>query len=167
MAETRRIDQTLPPDLPAVDPERELPASTTRSNPRLNEAAEAIGGALGSASRQAQNVRDRLTVIPGGASATTEQVKERAQHKMEEIKERASSAVEQARIKATAKLEDARVTASRLVQNARDSAAVRARVVRYRAARLADERPLAVLGGIAGAAFLAGVFLRVRRGKRG
>ncbi|HKW68496.1 MAG TPA: hypothetical protein VJP04_14475, partial [Terriglobales bacterium] len=60
MAETRRSEQTLPPDIPALEPERELPAATTRSNPRLNEAAEAIGSALGSATRQAQNARNRF-----------------------------------------------------------------------------------------------------------
>jgi ElaB/YqjD/DUF883 family membrane-anchored ribosome-binding protein len=170
MAETRRTEQTLPPDLPAVDPERELPAATTRSNPRLNEAAEAIGGALGSATRQVQNVRDRFTVIRGGAPgrpSATEQIKETAQHKVEDIKERAGAAVEQARIQATARLEDARVSASRLAQNVRDSAAQRARMFRFRAARLTHERPLAVIGAIGAAAFVAGVFLRVGRSRRG
>lgn len=170
MAETRRTEQTLPPDLPAVDPERELPAAPPRSNPRLNEAAEAIGGALGSATRQVQNVRERFTVIRGGAPGApskTEQLKQTAQQKVEDMKERAASAMEQARVQATATLEDARVTASRVVRNARESAAERARMVRFRVARLTHDRPLAVIGGIGAAAFLAGVFLRVGRGKRG
>lgn len=165
MAETRRIGQTFPPDVPALKPERELPAATTRTNPRLNDAAQAIGGALGSATRQVQNVRDRFTVIPGGA--TTEQLKQSAQEKVEEIRERTSAAVEQARIQARAKLQEARFTASRVAQNAKDTAVERARVVRLRAARLTNERPLALLAGIGGAAFLLGIFLRAGRGKRG
>jgi ElaB/YqjD/DUF883 family membrane-anchored ribosome-binding protein len=174
MAETRRSEQTLPPDIPALEPERELPAATTRSNPRLNEAAEAIGSALGSATRQVQNARDRFTVIPGGSAQATEQVKRTAQDKMlavqekvEEIKERAGSMVAEARTRATAALEDARFKASRMAQEAKDSAVERARVVRLRATRFSNERPLALIGAIGGAAFLLGIFLRIGRGKRG
>jgi hypothetical protein len=129
MAETRRSEQTLPPDIPAMDPERELPAATTRSNPRLNGAAEAIGSALGSATRQVQNARDRFTVIPGGSAQATQHVKQTAQEKMqaaqekvEEIKERAGAVVEEVRTRATAALEDARVRASRMAKGAKDSA---------------------------------------------
>lgn len=174
MAETRRAEQTLPPDFPDVEPERELPPATTRSNPRLNEAAEAIGSALGSATRQVQNARERFTVIRGGGAQTTEQVKQTAQKKMraaqekvEEIKGRAGAAVEQARIQATAALEEARMKASRIAHDAKDSAVERARLLRLRATRFSHERPLAVIGAIGGAAFLLGVFLRLGRGKRG
>jgi ElaB/YqjD/DUF883 family membrane-anchored ribosome-binding protein len=174
MAETRRAEQTLPPEIPAPEPERELPAANTRSNPRLNEAAEVIGSALGSATRQVQNARERFTVIRGGSAQTTEQVKQMAQEKVqaaqekvEEIKERAGTAVEQARTRATAALEDARVRASRVAQYAKDSAVERARLVRLRATRFSHERPLAVISVIGGAAFLLGIFLRVGRGKRG
>jgi ElaB/YqjD/DUF883 family membrane-anchored ribosome-binding protein len=174
MAETKRTEETPPPDVPVLDPERELPEADTRSNPRLNDAAEAIGGALGSATRQVQNARERFTVIRGGAEGGTEQLKQTAREKLEEVqekvgelKERASAAVEQARIQATAKLEDARVKASRLAQSARDSATERARMVRWRAVRLTHERPLAVIAAIGGAAFLLGIFLRLGRGKRG
>jgi ElaB/YqjD/DUF883 family membrane-anchored ribosome-binding protein len=174
MAETRRSEQTLPPDIPAMDPERELPAATTRSNPRLNGAAEAIGSALGSATRQVQNARDRFTVIPGGSAQATQHVKQTAQEKMqaaqekvEEIKERAGAVVEEVRTRATAALEDARVRASRMAKGAKDSAVERARLVRMRATRFSHQRPLAVIGAIGGAAFLLGVFLRLGRGKRG
>ena len=178
MAETRRTEPTFAPDQPALDPERELPPATTQTNPRLNEAAEAIGGALGSATRQVQNVRDRFTVIRGGGvqggPSATEQIRQTAQEKMQtaqekvaELRERAGTAVEQARIQATAKLEEARATASRMAREARGMATERARMVRQRAARLTEERPLAVLAGIAAAAFLLGIFLRVGRGKRG
>lgn len=174
MAETRRSEQTLPPDIPALEPERELPAATTRSNPRLNEAAEAIGSALGNATRQVQNARDRFTVIPGGSAQATEQVKRTAQDKMlavqekvEEIKERAGSMVGEAKTRATAALEDVRFKTSRMAQEAKDSAVERARLVRLRATRFSNERPLAVIGAIGGAAFLLGIFLRVGRGKRG
>jgi ElaB/YqjD/DUF883 family membrane-anchored ribosome-binding protein len=165
MAETRPIEPMLPPEIDTLEPERELPAATTRTNPRLNDAAEAIGGALGSATRQVQNARHRFTVIRGGA--TPEQLKQAAQEKVDEIRERASAVVKQARIQASAKLQEARITASRMAQNAKDTAAERARVVRLRAARLTDERPLAVLGGLGAAAFLLGIFLRAGRGKRG
>lgn len=169
MAETRRTEQRLAPGQPALDPERELPPATAHSNPRLNEAAEAIGGALGSATRQAQRVRDRFEVIRGGAQGgpSMEQLKHSTQEKLEELKERAGTAMEQARVQATARLEDARTRASRLAHDAMDSASERVRLIRLRATRLANERPLAVLGVMGAAAFLLGIFLRVRRGKRG
>jgi ElaB/YqjD/DUF883 family membrane-anchored ribosome-binding protein len=176
MAETRRSEQTLPPDIPALEPERELPAATTRSNPRLNEAAEAIGSALGNATRQAQNARNRFSVIRGGAEGppTSEQLKQAArekistaQEKVEELREQAGAVMEQARNRATAALEDARVKTSRIAQDVKDSAVQRARLVRLRATRFSNERPLAVIGAIGGAAFLLGIFLRIGRGKRG
>jgi ElaB/YqjD/DUF883 family membrane-anchored ribosome-binding protein len=176
MAETRRSEQTLPPDIPALEPERELPAATTRSNPRLNEAAEAIGSALGNATRQAQNARNRFSVIRGGAGgpAASEQLKQAArekisaaQEKVEEFRDQAGAVVEQARNRATAALEGARVKTSRIAQDVKDSAVERARVVRLRATRFSNERPLAVIGAIGGAAFLLGIFLRIGRGKRG
>jgi len=176
MAETRRSEQTLPPDIPDLEPERELPAATTRSNPRLNEAAEAIGSALGSATRQAQNARNRFSVIRGGAGgpAASEQLKQAArekisaaQEKVEELRDQAGAVVEQARNRATAALEGARVKTSRIAQDVKDSAVERARVVRLRATRFSNERPLAVIGAIGGAAFLLGIFLRIGRGKRG
>ena len=173
MAETKRTEELLSPEIPAFEVERELPAADTRSNPRLNEAAEAISGALGSATRQVQNTRDRFTVIRGGAP-TTQQIKQTVQEKMqaaqekvEQIKERAGTAVEQTRIQATAKLEDVRVRASRMAQDAKDSAVERARMVRQRATRFSEDRPLSVIGVMGGAAFLLGIFLRVGRGKRG
>lgn len=177
MVETKRMEQTLPPDMPVLDPERELPASSARSNPRLNDAAEAIGGALGSATRQVQNARERFTVIRGGAEggpSSTEQLKQAAREKVEDVqekvqglKQRASAAVEQARIQTTAKLEDARVKASHLAYSAKDSATEHARMIRWRAARVTNERPLAVIAVIGGAAFLLGIFLRLGRGRRG
>ncbi|HLK34508.1 MAG TPA: hypothetical protein VKT29_15540 [Terriglobales bacterium] len=177
MAETRRFEQALPPDIPDVDPERELPPAQRPSNARLNETAEAIGGALGSAARQVQNARDRLTVIRGGAQGgrstgeqiteKAEQIKNTAQTKAEEVGQRARSALHEARIQAAARIEDARQATSRLAQEARQSASQRVRLVRARAARLADERPVQVVLGIGAAAFLLGIILRVGRGKRG
>ncbi|HSB74894.1 MAG TPA: hypothetical protein VLC12_04545, partial [Terriglobales bacterium] len=87
MAETKRTEQMLPPDLPIVEPERELPPANPRANPRLNETAEAIGSALGSATRRVNDVRDRFTVIRGGAEgvpSATEQLKEKTQQKVED-----------------------------------------------------------------------------------
>ncbi|HEV2115995.1 MAG TPA: hypothetical protein VGR48_08215 [Terriglobales bacterium] len=170
MAEPRATERMYPPEMKAVKPERELPAAKAGVNPRLNETAHAIGSALGSATRQVQNMRERFTVIRGGAQdgrSTAEHLKATAQQKVQEIKERARTAVEQARTEATSKLEEARATAAKLMQEAKESAAERARMVRLRAARLTDERPLAVLAGIGVAALLVGVFLRVGRRKRG
>jgi ElaB/YqjD/DUF883 family membrane-anchored ribosome-binding protein len=153
-----------------LEPERELPAANMNSNPRLNETAEAIGGALGTAARHVQNVRDRFTVIRGGAegrASTSEQIKETAQEKIEDMKQRAGSALEQARIEATTRLEDAKARASRLARNARGSATERARMLRMRAERLTRERPLQVLAGVGVTAFLLGIILRVGRAKRG
>ena len=93
MAETRRTQQALTPEMADLDldPEHELPPASAPANHRLNETAEAIGGALGNAARRVQNVRDRFTVIRGGAEASGEQIKQTAQQKVEEIKQRAGS----------------------------------------------------------------------------
>src|SRR5690348_16668872 len=177
MAETRRSEQTLPPEIPALEPERELPAATTRSNPRLNEAAEAIGSALGNATRQAQNARNRFSVIRGGGAEgppASEQIKQAArekistaQEKVEELSRQTGVVVEQARNRPTAALDDVRLKTSRIAQAVKDSAVERARGVRLSAPRFSTERPLAVIGAIGGAAFLLGIFLRLGRGKRG
>ncbi len=149
MAESRRSEQTHPPYIPGLAPERELPVSARHANPRLYEAAEAIGTALGKASRQVQNARNRFTVIQGGVQSTpAEHIKQialdeikTAQEKVEEIKERAGEVI--------------------------DSAMRRARLARLRAARFRAERPLTLIGIIGGAAFLLGIFLRLGRDKRG
>ncbi len=178
MAESRRSEETFPAEIPTVRPERELPAQPSRANPRLNEMAEAIGGALGNASRQVQNARDRFTVIQGGglegAGSSTEYIKQAALDKMqiaqarvEEIKQQAGAAVAQTRIQAAAKLEEVRARASQVVEEAKNSAVRRARLARLRAARFRAERPLTLIGIIGGAAFLLGIFLRLGRDKRG
>ncbi len=178
MAESRRSEETFPAEIPTVRPERELPPQPSRANPRLNEMAEAIGGVLGSASRQVQNARDRFTVIQGGggedAGSRAEHIKhaaldklQTAHEKVEEFKVRAGAAVEQTRIQATAKLEDMRTRASQVAEEAKNSAVRRARLARLRAARFRAERPLTLIGLIGGAAFLLGLFLRLGRDKRG
>lgn len=174
MAESRRSEQTHPPDIPGLAPERELPVSPTHANPRLNETAEALGSALGSASRQVQNARDRFTVILGGgvegAGSSAEHIKQAALDKMqtaqarvEEIKQRAGAAIAQT----SAKVEDVRARASQMAVEAKASAERRARLARLRATRFRAQRPLTLIGIIGGAAFLLGIFLRLGRDKRG
>jgi len=113
----------------------------------LHSAAEQIGGTVGRAVRAARglpervdqvatDLRDRMTVIRGGRSAS-------AGDRASELKEVAQQ-----------KLEDGKQRAAQL-----------ARQLRARAARVADERPLYVLLAIFVGGVIAGVSLRLWRNR--
>lgn len=85
--------------LPVVPvPERELPAGDDM-NPRLRNTAESVGTAVGKAvnkvrtlPRRVSEMRDRFTVIRGGAgeaTSSTEDLKDTARQKMYEARSRA------------------------------------------------------------------------------
>ncbi len=91
------------PAVPVDDPNRELPAQTaeTNSNPRLNDTAEAIGGAVGSAvdtvrrlPERLQEMKERFTVIRGrlqeDAATTATEWKETARDKAAQARNRAA-----------------------------------------------------------------------------
>ncbi len=90
------------PAIPVDDPNRELPAEAAATrNPRLNETAEAIGGAVGSAvdtvrhlPERLQEMKERFTVIRGrvqeDAATTATEWKETAREKAAQARNRAA-----------------------------------------------------------------------------
>lgn len=118
---------------------------TSSAGSSLQSAAEQIGGTVGRAVRAARELperaarlrealRDRMTVIRGGARSS--------------LADRASG------------LKDA--TQQRF-EEGKQRAAERARQARAQAVRIADQRPLHVLLAIAAAGLIAGAALRLRR----
>ncbi len=178
------------PNFPPVSPERELPVadlSTTEqlivteaqpSNPRLNQTAEAVGSAVGSAVRRVDKVRERFNVIRGKAEETAaarseelkraaEEWKQAAEEKAQDVKTRAAEAIEEIRAKASERFEDARWRASEKLQEAKWAAQDGMENARQRVKHLANERPLQVIAGAAVAGFAIGVALRTWRSSRG
>lgn len=134
-------------DFPEFDtyPGPESP-ETAAGGSSLQSAAEQIGGTVGRAIRAArdlperarqirQSLRDRMTVIRGGAGGPS-------------VADKASE------------LKDA---AQQKIQEGKQRAAELARQARARAGRIAEERPLHVLLGIFVAGVVAGAALRLWR----
>ena len=93
-----------------------------------------------------ETVHDRV----GGAKGTASRVKQRA-----------ASALEEARHKTEAALARARDCATDWYRESRHKTAHVFNRVRSRASHVVDEHPLQVIAGIAAAAFIAGVLLRI------
>ena len=160
---------------PVEDPERELPEHATPSslghipgepqepNPRLNNAAEKVGRALGSAVSGVRNVpervqdtRQRLTVIKGrkgeDAQAAVDEAVERVRETGEQIKEQARETGEQL-------MERARTTGNEL----KEQAQVRLAQARSRAQVMAHQEPFRVIAMSAASGFVMGIVLRLWR----
>jgi ElaB/YqjD/DUF883 family membrane-anchored ribosome-binding protein len=167
---------TKTPDFPNFDvypgspprADRELPAHASqareiRNNTRLNDTAERIGTAAGTAVKGVQELRQRFEVIRGrGAEAAGQRASEiadRATQLRDEALQRAAEWKDVAAARAS-ELKD--VAANRAVQ-LRDAAAERVRVVRARSQRLVNERPLQVIAGAAILGLIAGIALRLWR----
>ena len=145
-----------------------------RQNPRLNDTAEVIGTAFGQAARRVQDMKDRFTVISGktraSAASTANDWRQVTDEKMQEAKERASQAfdevrlkAEEVRLRAADTLHDARDRAAQVLDDARYNATEKINRARFAANRFVKERPLHVILGVGGAAFVVGILLRVGR----
>lgn len=129
------------------------------SSARLHTAAEAVGVALGRAVNSARDL-----------SRHTEEVKERSRQSAEEkvatAKERVAEIAESASRKTAETYADAKARVGDKLTEAKQVAGRRLDEARIRAQSIADEYPLQVIAGTAGAAFLAGVMLRIWRSSR-
>lgn len=179
--------------LDVASPERQLPEG---GNPRLNRAAEQLGGAVGKvvshAHRVQDSARERLHLvrdraqevkssavdrISGSASSLAETAEHRARNLatmaqekvgdlMDRVEERGRAAldeVDRLSKKAGARVDQFKEEVEERSRELRVKARLRAEEIRMRGERLVQEHPLEILGCIAGAAFLAGVSLRIVR----
>jgi ElaB/YqjD/DUF883 family membrane-anchored ribosome-binding protein len=165
-------------------PERELPEA---GNPRLNRTAEQIGSALGKAVTQARRVpntarrglhvvRDRAQEAGDGAAA---QISNSASSLAESAQRRAREFADVAEERGRVLLDKADDLTQNVAQRAneikqqldehtrelRAKAKLNVQQARWRGQRLIQERPIYVLAGIAGAAFLLGISLRIVRSR--
>lgn len=178
-------------EVDVASPDRQLPEGGNR---RLNRAAEQVGGAMGRVVSQARRVpdlaRQRLHLVrdraqemkssaEGSASSIVETAQDRArllamtaQDKardlMDRVEERGRAAldeVDQLSRKAAERMSHFKEDMEERSRELRTKAWLRAEQMRMRSQNIVREHPLEVLGCIAGAAFLAGVSLRIVRAK--
>src|SRR5690349_7300562 len=158
-------------EIDIASPDWQLPE---RGNPRLNRAAEQVGGAIGRVVSQVRRVpdsaRQRLHLVRDRAEEVTSSAADR-------ISGSASLAAAQQRVRDFAstaqdkasdlmdKVEERGRAALDEVGHLSKKAAARAEQMRMRGQRIMNDHPLEILGCIAGAAFLAGVSLRIVRAK--
>jgi ElaB/YqjD/DUF883 family membrane-anchored ribosome-binding protein len=106
-------------------------------------------------SRGQQEWKEAVRYRVGGAKGTASRVKQTAAYALEEAKHKTAAALTQARDRA-----------SDLYRESRHKTAHVFNRVRSRASYVVDEHPLQVIAGIAAAAFIAGVLLRIWRSSR-
>lgn len=167
-----------------MDPERELPEG---GNPRLNRAAEQIGTAMGKAVSQARRapetakrgihvVRDHAQNMKTGATDSAQQkarelsanAQRKAQELMDVAEERGRALLDKAddvSRRVAHKGSELRQQLDDRAHELKAEARLRLQEARLRGWRLIHEKPLHVLGGIAGAAFVLGVSLRIVRSR--
>ena len=152
--DTQSIDELLAGFPP---PERSLPRA---DNPRLNQAAESIGSALGTTVGKVRNglsvVYDRQREISRNVS---QKVSEQTESLTSSISQRAGELGDLTQEKATELLD---VTQQRWM-DVRYQARVQVGRMRRHAAVLREEHPLELIGAFAAAGFALGVALRVWR----
>ena len=172
---TRVAEASLPQTLPGIPPpDRQLPEGD-RVNPRLNAAAEKVGGAMGSAVRRGMRVvggrdrtgrlgeiadpRGRMADLADSASATVSDLKDSAAEKFEDLKDRASDLSQ----RAGQRLGELKNTTGERVSDFADSARDRLYSARRRANYMTNEYPVQTILGFAGVAFVVGIALRIWR----
>ena len=152
-------------------PERQIASTSTvpgkdigyvppaRSSERLLAAAQIVGVALGRAVNRARDLSRRTSEV-------TERTRQTAGEKVTTAKERAAGIADNASRTSAEAYADAKARVADTLDEAKQTAARRLDEARTRAQNIADEFPLQVIAGTAGAAFLAGVMLRIWRSSR-
>jgi len=163
-----------------INPERQLPEA---GNHRLNRTAVQIGGALGKVVSQARRapksarrglhvVRDRAQEAGASAATSASSLAESAQQRGALLLDAAEARGRILLDKAEALTRNVAERASQVKQQLGDrsrelqqAARLRTQQAKIKAGHLINERPLQVLGGIAAAAFITGVSLRIVRSR--
>lgn len=187
LASARPLEVTVMRE--GIDPERELPEP---GNHRLNRTAKQIGGTLGKVVSQAQRapgsarrrlhlVRDRAQEAGANASSSASSLADTAQQRARAVTEgaqqRGAELLDAAEARGRVLLDKADTLGRDVAERAKhvkhqvadrsrefqQAARLRAQEARIKARHVVSERPLHVLGGIAAAAFITGVSLRIVR----
>ena len=154
-----------------------IPEDHERENPRLNQAAESVGRALGSAVSGVRGIPDKLnegkqrfTVIRGGAGDTASDAKKKVNEAVEQAKQKGEELVGKAREKGEELVDKARERGSELAEQARvkgeelaEQAQIRFEQARARVEHVARHDPLRVIGAAAVFAVIVGIVLRLWR----
>jgi len=176
-------------------PGRQLPeGGSRRLNRAAEQVGTAVGRAVVQARRVPDSARDRLHLvrdrvrqasnaaaerISGSASSLVDAAEQRARNLTAATEEKARDFMDRAEGRARVALDEmdelgrkAAERASRIKQDVEErsrkwriEARLRARQIRMQGERLVEQHPLKVLGCIAGAAFLAGISLRIVRAR--
>lgn len=159
----------------AGDPQLDVPKlpaqASPASNPALNRSAETVGRRLGNAVAGIDKLRSRIHLVAGQqAAAATSHIKEAAretaaewrdaaEETAEELKQRVEPYINAATERTNQRVDELQQEAQRRINSLRRSAQNWVDQGRV----MANERPLVVIGACAGACFLLGIALRVRR----
>jgi ElaB/YqjD/DUF883 family membrane-anchored ribosome-binding protein len=141
----------------AIDPNRELPPG--KSSPRLNRAAEGLGGTLGKVVNRARDLSNQ-------GEQTASSVKHAAKTKLRDVKQEASETLDAVQQSASAGFRQAIEQVSESAENVRFTANHGARRARERAQHIVREYPLQVIAASAAFGLVVGVLLRIWRSSR-
>jgi ElaB/YqjD/DUF883 family membrane-anchored ribosome-binding protein len=140
-----------------LDPNRELEPGAI--NPRLNRAAEAVGGTVGNVVKHVRGLSDTSEQrVRGWKESTINKVaemKQDATQALDAVQQSAAVAFQQTKEKVTDGVDTARLNASDKVERAR-----------LRARYLVHEYPLQVIAASSALGLLTGIFLRIWRSSR-
>jgi ElaB/YqjD/DUF883 family membrane-anchored ribosome-binding protein len=141
--------------------DRLLPESEDRS--RLEGAAETVGATLGRAVSTVRDLPRRFTVIRGGASNKASDLMEGASAKLGDLKHQARDRAEELGTEVRNRAEElgSEVRSRAEILGTRVRGGIHSARVQVRG--YIHEYPLQCLGGVFGAAFLAGLTLRIWR----
>ena len=141
--------------------DRLLPAAEDRS--KLEGAAEAVGATLGRAVSTVRDLPRRFTVIRGGASSKASDVMEEASAKLDDLKSQAREHAEElgSQVRSRAELLGSQVRDRAEILGSQVRGGITSARIQVR--HYIQEYPLQCLGGVFGAAFLAGITLRIWR----
>jgi hypothetical protein len=155
----------LPPALPGMaTDEEENSYAADRSNPRLNSAAEKVGGAVGSAVESIR--RARLKVVGGRNSDAASQLRDTAQRTRERVSDltgEAGDTISEWTDTAADRMDQFREVAGERLRNFSGTMSNRLYYARRRAQYLAREYPLHTILAFGGLAFIVGFTLRIWR----
>jgi hypothetical protein len=173
--------ELTPPPLPGTPPpDHLLPEADTSYNPRLNAAAEKVGGAMGSAvgsmrrgmrvvggrdRRQTTRLgemadpKGRMSDLADSASATVSDLKDTAGEKLDALKEAAGDITQ----RAGERISELKNTAGDRMSDFATTSRNRLYYARRRAKYLSNEYPVQTILGFAGLSFVIGFALRIWR----
>ena len=154
----------LPPALPGMATDEDDRYAADPGNPRLNSAAEKVGGAVGTAVESIR--RARLKVVGGRNSDAASQLRDTAHRTRERVSDltgEAGETISEWTDTATVRLDEFRELAGERLRNFSGTLNERLHYARRRAQYLSHESPLHTVLAFGGAAFHVGFTLRIWR----